>query len=128
MSQAFQVLRIAFADQSALVREFETNLVNGGLFIPGDFELLYGEPVMVFVDLPFATASVEFEGRVVHTTPVEFEANGGQAGVALELQEALTVIRERIEKALGQRVLGELDAGTGNRHAARLVAQVRAAN
>lgn len=126
MSQAFQVLRIAFADQSALVREFETNLVNGGLFIPGDFELPYGEPVMVFVDLPFATASVEFEGRVVHTTPVEFEASGGQAGVAIELQEALTVIRERIEKALGQRVLGELDAGTGNRHAARLVAQVRA--
>ena len=53
-------------------------------------------------DLAFATASVEFEGRVVHTTPVEFEASGGQAGVALELNEAPAVIRERIEKALVQ--------------------------
>ena len=126
MSQAFQVLRIVFADQSALVREFEANLVNGGLFIPGVFELLYGESVTVLVDLPFATASVEFEGRVVQAIPVELEANGGQAGVALELKEALAVIRERIEGALGQKVLGELDAGTGSRHAARLVAQVRA--
>jgi len=53
-------------------------------------------------DLAFATASVELEGRVVQTIPVEFEANGGQAGVALELNEAPAVIRERIEKALVQ--------------------------
>ena len=126
MSQAFRVLRIAFEEQSALVREYEANLVNGGLFIPGAFELLYGEPVMVFVDLRFADTSVELEGRVVQTIPVEFEANGGQAGVALELNDAPMMIRERLEAVLGEKILGERDAGTGNRHAARSVAHVRA--
>lgn len=126
LSEAFRVLRIEFESRAALQREFETNLVNGGLFLPGPLELLYGEPVIVFVALPFAERTIELEGRVVQTIPIEFERNGGRAGVALEMNDAPDVIRACLEEAIGEPLVDEIDAGRGQRHAARSVAHVRA--
>ena len=126
MSQAFRVLRVAFESREALEREYEANLVNGGLFIPGHLELLYGEPVLVFVELPFVDRTLELEGRVVQTIPIEFERNGGRAGVALEMSDPPLEIRRVIEQALDQPLLDEVAAGQGQRHAARSVAHVRA--
>jgi len=126
VSEAFRVLRIAFESREALEREYEANLVNGGLFIPGALELLYGEPVLVFVELPFVDRTLELEGRVVQTIPIEFERNGGRAGVALEMSDAPLEIRRVIEEALDRPILDEIEDGSGNRHAARSVAHVRA--
>ena len=126
LGQAFRVLRASFATRHALDREYEANLANGGLFIPGHLSLLYGEPVVVLVELPFADAAVELEGRAVQTIPAEFEANGGRAGVAIELSEPPVEIRQRLEAAIGDRLLDEREAGEGQRYAKRSVAHVRA--
>jgi len=126
LSQAFRVLRVTFDSREELEREYEANLVNGGLFIPGHLELLYGEPVMVWVDLPFIDKTVELEGRVVQTIPIEFEANGGRSGVALEMSDTPEEIRECFEAALGAPLVDERSRGEGQRHAPRSVAHVRA--
>lgn len=126
MSEAFRVLRVAFESREALEREYEANLVNGGLFIPGHLELLYGEPVLVFVELPFVDRTLELEGRVVQTIPIEFERNGGRAGVALEMSDTPLEIRRVIEEAIDRPILDEIEEGSGNRIAARSVAHVRA--
>lgn len=126
MGQAYRVLRVCFETRPALDREYQANLANGGLFIPGHLELLYGEPVVVLVELDFADAAIELEGRVVQTIPAEFEANGGRAGVAIELGDAPGDVRRRIEEAMGEPLLEERDTGAGNRHARRSIAHVRA--
>lgn len=126
MGQTYRVLRIAFERPEALELEYATNLSNGGLFLPAALDLLYGEPVLVFVDLPFAGGSVELVGRVVQTIPVEFEANGGRSGVALALNDSPARIREQLEAATGLVFPGERESGVGRRHAARTVAHVRA--
>ena len=125
MSEAYRVLRVTFETPDALESEFVSNLAKGGLFLPGHLELLYGEPVMVLVDLPFAETAIEVEGRVVQTIPVEFEANGAQSGVALELNEPPARLRERFEAATGVRLPAE-DDSDGQRRSARAVAHVRA--
>lgn len=126
MSHAYRVLRITFETREDLDREYETNLVNGGLFIPGRFELLYGEAVLVLVDLPFAATAVDLEGRVVQSIPVEFEENGGRCGVAIELSSPAQEIRAILENAISDRFETERSRGNGNRHAARSVAHARA--
>ncbi len=126
MSEAFRVLRVAFESREALEREYEANLANGGLFLPGHLELLYGEPVIVFAELPFVDRTIELEGRVVQTIPVEFERNGGRAGVALELSDSPLRVRQVFEEALGEPILDEVETGQGHRHAQRSVAHVRA--
>ena len=105
MSQAYRVLRIAFESRADLDREYFANLCNGGLFIPGNFDLLYGEPVFVLVDLPFVAGAIELEGCVVQNVPPEFEANGGRSGVALEIENEQDDIRRSLERELGEGVV-----------------------
>ncbi len=126
VGQAYRVLQASFATRHALDREYEANLANGGLFIPGRLSLLYDEPVVVLVDLPFAETAVELEGRVVQTIPAEFEENGGRAGVAIELADPPDVVRDRLEEAIGAPMLDERESGEGQRYAKRSVAHVRA--
>ena len=87
MSEAYRVLGTTFDSAAALEREWNANLAKGGVFVPGRFELLHREPVLVFVDLPFAGKALDLEGRVVHCVPPEFEERGGRVGVAVELRE-----------------------------------------
>lgn len=126
MGQAYRILRVAFEDAEALVREYEGNLVNGGLFLPGYLELLYGEPVMVLVDLPFADTAIELEGRVAQTIPREFESGGGRPGVALELSESPEEIRARLAAATGLDLGSPGGADQELRSSARSRAHVRA--
>ena len=126
LSQAYRVLRITFTSREDLECEYRANLVNGGLFIPGQFDLLYGEPVIVLVDLPFVPGAIDLEGCVVQNVPMEFEENGGRAGVALEIEDSLESIRHSLEEQLCEGLQGECDAGVGNRVEPRSVAEVRA--
>ncbi len=126
MSHAYRVLRVSFETREELDREYAANLVNGGLFIPGPHALLYGEAVVVFVDLLFSASAVEFEGRVVQSIPAEFEANGGRIGVSVELSSSPLKIRACLEEAISGRFEDEASLGTGNRCAPRSVAHVRA--
>ena len=77
MDQAYRVLRVAFDAPRELEREYAANLAHGALFVPGDHELLHGEPVLALVDLVFAGASLPLEGRVAQTIPRGFAARGG---------------------------------------------------
>lgn len=126
MSLAYRVLRMVFPTRETLDREYWANLANGGLFVPGHFELIHDEPVVVFCDLDFAGASIELEGRVVQAVPVAFEENGARSGVALALQGTPDAIRARFEEALGERLLDEREEGAGLRATPRSTAHVRA--
>lgn len=126
MGQAYRVLRVTFEKREDLDREYTANLANGGLFLPGYTDLLVGESVLVLVDLPFVERSVELEGNVVHTIPVAFEENGGQSGVALELDGSAEDVRAILEKAVGASIAARSGGQPENRHRARSVAYVRA--
>lgn len=124
MAHAYRVLRIAFESRGALDREYFTNLVNGALFIPGHFDLLDDEPVMVFVDLPFVGGAIELEGCVAQSIPLEFEVNGGRCGVALELRNSPDQIRRSLEAAIDDALEDDSRLG-GKRVAPRSVTEVR---
>lgn len=126
LGHAYRVLGVAFESREDLDREYFANLSNGGLFIPGRFDLLYGEPVIVLLDLPFVGGAIELEGCVVQNVPAEFEENGGRSGVALEIQNSPDEIRMALEEELGERIGPDGDAATGGRVAPRTVAEVRA--
>ena len=126
MSDAFRVLRIEFETREALDREWYGNLVNGGLFIPGRFDLLYGEAVLVLVDLPFAGTAFDLEGRVAQCIPVEFEENGGRSGVAIELRSGPEVLRNRLEDEVGLLFEDDIEADSSRCVARRSVAHVLA--
>ncbi|MEZ4291353.1 MAG: PilZ domain-containing protein [Myxococcota bacterium] len=127
MSEAYRVLGTTFDSAAALEREWNANLAKGGVFVPGRFELLHREPVLVFVDLPFAGKALDLEGRVVHCVPPEFEERGGRVGVAVELRETPGELSTRIESLLGLRFEAESErGGAEGRAAPRAVAHVRA--
>ena len=123
MGHAYRVLRVAFESRAELGCEFFNNFVHGGLFIPGAFDLIYGEPVVVLVVLPFVAGAIEFGGCVVQTLPREFEAHGGRCGVAFEFHSvtepspeleagSMPIEVARLEAARG------LDEGRRSSHAA----------
>jgi len=124
LNDADRVLRISFQTRAELDREYEANLVNGGLLIREPIDLPYGESVLVLVDLPFAKNSVELEGYVVQSIP--FETNRGRCGVAIELSCPPSEIRARLEAAISDRFEDESSRGKGSRRAARSVAHLRA--
>lgn len=130
MSQAYRILRVSFESREELEREYRANLVNGGLFIPGPRELLYGEAVLVFVELPFvsnaAANAVQFDGRVVQSIPVDFDGKGARNGVAIELANSPEEIRGRLEGAIDDRLEEEWPTADQSRYAQRTTVNVRA--
>lgn len=126
MSDAFRVMRIVFETREELDHEWSLNVANGGLFLPGRFDLLNGEPVFVFVDLPFANAAIDVEGHVAQCIPVELEENGGRCGVAVELPGDPERLRARIEQAIGEPFARAAPGSEADRVAPRSVAHVRA--
>lgn len=126
MSEVWRVLRFTFASFDSLVQEYTGNLANGGLFLPGAWELVHGEAVLVWLDLAFLGRTVEIRGRVAQSIPLEIERSGGRAGIGIEVLESPDAIRERLEAALGRPLAdGSIDPNS-TRSMRRSVAQVRA--
>jgi Tfp pilus assembly protein PilZ len=126
VGHAYRVLGVTFASRADLEREYSENLAHGGLFIPGSFDLLYGEPVIVLVDLPFVSGAIELEGCVVQNVPPEFEENGGRSGVAVEIENSPEEIRLALDGELGDQLVPEVKETIEGRVAPRSKAEVRA--
>jgi Tfp pilus assembly protein PilZ len=120
-------LRVCFPDAEAFQREYDENLVNGGVFVASDERLALREPVRVELALDFCGESVQIESEVVHVITAEMAELGGAAGVAVQFHGHAHEIRSTLEPLA--RACGTLQyrpKDTGRRGAPRVQARVPA--
>lgn len=89
-------LRLSFTDGPAFWREYEQNLKQGGLFLVTDQALELRSPVVVELDLAFSGETVYLQGEVVDRRPPELATPAAPAGVAVQLLEAVSTLRQQL--------------------------------
>ena len=120
-------LRVSFESTEAFQREYAANLVNGGIFVPTDRTLKTFERVQVELVLAFSGDRLTMAGEVVHRVAPEMARMGAPAGVAVQFDEPLEVVRKRLEPLCAiSGVSGEPPADSGQRQAPRTKARVTA--
>lgn len=89
-------MRVAFPDLDAFRREYTSNLVNGGVFVPTDEVFAPREALQVEIDFAWVGGSLQLAGEVVHMVPPEMAGMGGTPGIAVQFSESAGVVRERM--------------------------------
>ena len=101
MSSAPRSLKATYARSDAFLREYESNLANGGIFVATEAPFALREKVRVKLVLGFCRREVELDGEVVHRVTREMGSLGGRAGVAISFDEPAAEIRQRLAPLLG---------------------------
>ena len=103
------LLRVRFNTPEEFWREYQANVLRGGLFIPSETPLELRQEVEVELGLAFRGASLRFAGEVVSVVPAELAQTGGTPGVAVQILEPAAELLPQIEAIAGQ--APELDPG-----------------
>jgi Tfp pilus assembly protein PilZ len=92
-------LRVAFSDADSFRREFEQNLSKGGIFVPTELAFELRELVHAEIALDFCDQIVRLPAEIVASRPADLAA-GAAAGVALQILEPASELRERFRRFL----------------------------
>ncbi|MEE9280222.1 MAG: PilZ domain-containing protein [Myxococcota bacterium] len=92
-------LQLHFPTLFAFRQELESNIVCGGAFVETDEPFELRETVEVELDLPFCGQSVVLEAEVV--SRVSTDVAGGRAGVAVQFEESVTILRQLLSGMVG---------------------------
>jgi Tfp pilus assembly protein PilZ len=95
-AQKERVAKVAFADLDTFVREYASNLVNGGVFLRTRDDFALRESVQVRLEFTWLGKSLELAGEVVHIIPPEMAGMGGQPGVALQFADSAGAVRQKL--------------------------------
>jgi Tfp pilus assembly protein PilZ len=90
-------LRVVFTDAEVFRREFESNLSNGGLFVPCERPFEPREVVEVEVSLRFCNEIVVLDAEVVFWRPADL-GGGTEAGVAVQILTPAREVRDRFQR------------------------------
>jgi len=127
MRAAERSLRVTFESAETFQQEYAANLVHGGVFIPTDQAFKILEEVQVELVLAFSGDRLTMAGEVVHRVAPEMARMGAPAGVAVQFDGPLGVVRKRFEPLCAlSGVSGEPPADPGQRRAPRTKARVTA--
>jgi Tfp pilus assembly protein PilZ len=128
-----RTLRIAFESDEAFRREYESNLSNGGVFVPSEESFEPRETVRVELQLSFAQRAIGLEAEVVHIVPPEMAQMGGTPGVAVQFKGMVADVRATLEQLTGQELppppvapppRPEAEQRTATRSRARVAARI----
>jgi Tfp pilus assembly protein PilZ len=97
-----RTLCVAFDSEEAFRREYESNLSNGGVFVPGEENFELRETVRVELQLSYANRAIGLEAEVVHIVPPEMAQLGGRPGVAVQFKGIVADVRATLEQLAGQ--------------------------
>ncbi len=96
MRGAERIFRISFESAEALQREYQANLVHGGVFIPTEETAEPLERVQVEFFLAYSGDHFTMTGEVVHVVTSEMAEMGATAGVAVQFNCSAKEVQERI--------------------------------
>jgi len=96
LSRATPVLRVEFATSEAFQHEYQSNLVNGGVFIETEEPVGLREQLNVVLVLPFCRKKITLTGEVVHLVTPEMARLGATPGVAVQFEGTAQEIRKRL--------------------------------
>jgi len=93
-------LALSFESTEDFRREYDNNILNGGIFVASELPLCLCESVLVRIDLAWRNESLCLPGEVVHVISKDLAAAGGTPGVAVQLETPISELRERLEPFL----------------------------
>ncbi len=97
MRGAERLFQVSFESAEALQREYEANLVHGGVFIPTEETAEPRERVQVEFFMAYSGDHFTMTGEVVHVVTSEMAEMGATAGVAVQFDCSAKEVQERIE-------------------------------
>jgi Tfp pilus assembly protein PilZ len=103
-------LRVSFAEASVFREEYERNIVKGGAVIETTEAFEPRDLVEVELELGFCGESVVLEAEIVQPLGPEMTGSEGAAGVAVQFLESASVLRDTLQRYLGEGGPGEADA------------------
>ena len=106
MSATPKRLHVVFQNAQAFQEEYDSNLSNGGVFVPTDEVFELRQFVEVRLDLAFAGQTLDLEAEIVHVAGSEMVGLGGTAGVAVQFRMGVNELRDRLSQ-LGQATEGD---------------------
>lgn len=128
-----RTLRVVFDSEEAFRREYQSNLSNGGVFVPGEEDFELRETVRVELQLGYANRAIGLEAEVVHIVPPEMAQVGGKPGVAVQFRGAVAEVRAALEQLVGRELpppapppapRPEAERRTATRSTARVAARI----
>jgi Tfp pilus assembly protein PilZ len=127
---ALRKLHVVFENAEAFRQEYDSNLSNGGVFVPTDEVFELRQFVEVRLQFPYVSQSIELEAKIVHVAGVEMAGLGGSAGVALQFRLPVQDLRERLShidaaSATSENLALEEGPRAAPRKAARVPAQIQ---
>jgi Tfp pilus assembly protein PilZ len=127
MRAAERNLRVSFESAEAFQKEYAENLVQGGVFVPTDRTLETFYRVKVELVLAFCRERLSLAGEVVHRVTPEMARMGAPAGVAVQFDDPVEVVRKQLEPMCAvSGAPAEPPAESGRRQAPRTKARVTA--
>lgn len=98
VSGAVRQLTVSFQNAEAFQKEYEVNLVNGGVFVASEDPLELRQRVEVELDLQFSDRTLTLQGEVVHQVTAELASSMGiAAGVAVQFDGNAHHVRAQLE-------------------------------
>ncbi|MBW2279848.1 MAG: PilZ domain-containing protein [Deltaproteobacteria bacterium] len=97
----FQQLTIRFDSREEFMREFESNISRGGLFIPTVDDFQMREVVDLDLELTYCGQTFSTQAEVVSQLGAELNPAGGVAGVAVQFLESTEELRARLVEVTG---------------------------
>ncbi len=92
-----RTVKLEFPDSAAFLREYQSNLSKGGLFVRADGSFKLREPVDVEFVLAFCGESVVVSGEVAGIVSKALSASG-EPGIAVQLRETSDELKLRFRK------------------------------
>ena len=92
-----RVFHLEFASAEEFQREYNANLVNGGVFIATEEPTTARETVTVELALAGGSHKVKLDGEIVHIIPPEMAEAGAVPGVAVQFACTQTALRAALE-------------------------------
>ncbi len=126
MASQKHALSIRFDTQDELRREYASNMVNGGIFVPTRDTIKLRAPVRVGIELTYCGKALTLAGEVVHSITPELAAAGAVPGVAVQFDVPADQLREMLEPFVGDVEVGQEGAGDEQKRASRTRARVGA--
>jgi Tfp pilus assembly protein PilZ len=102
VAEGNRTLRISFESPEQFRREYESNLFNGGVFIPSDEAFELRETVRIELQLCYEHRAIGLEAEVVHTVTPEMAQVGGVPGVAVHFKGNVADVRATLERLVGE--------------------------
>ena len=103
------VYAFQFADVAVFQEEYGRNIVKGGAFVRTAEKFEVRDLVEVELEFGFCDASVVLEAEIVHAVRAEQAGPEAAAGVAVQFLEPAPVLRDTLERFIGESAFDEAD-------------------